>query len=189
MKKVSLTLLTLFFSIGLFAQDIITTRSGEDILAKILEISQTEVKYKKYDNLEGPTFTLLKSTLLMIRYDNGTKDIFNVSDIGHSDEDMNLRGIQDALANYRGRNSGAGWTAATTILFSPIIGVIPAAICSSSAPTDKNLGIREYELMKDYKYSKAYIDQAHKTKKGKIWKSFGIGTIIWVGFVLQANAK
>ncbi len=189
MKRVYLTLLTVFFSISLYAQDIITTRSGEDILAKILEISQTEVKYKKHDNQEGPTFTLLKSTLLMIRYDNGSKDIFNVSGTDHSNEDMNIRGIQDALANYRGRNSGAGWTAATTILFSPIIGVIPAAICASSVPGDKNLGVREYELMKDNKYSKAYIDQAHKTKKQKIWKSFGIGTLIWAGFFLLANAK
>jgi hypothetical protein len=35
------------------------------------------VKYKRCDNPEGPIFSLVKSKLLMIRYKNGTKDVFN----------------------------------------------------------------------------------------------------------------
>ena len=72
-----LLLLAIIFNATLsFSQDIITTKTGEDILAKILEISMTEIKYKKYDNQDGPLFTLLKSDVLMIRYENGSKDIF-----------------------------------------------------------------------------------------------------------------
>jgi hypothetical protein len=76
MKKylfVCLCCLTIFFS---YSQDIITTKSGEDIKAKVLEVNTTEIKFKKIDNIEGPTFSVLKSEILLVRYSNGTKDIF-----------------------------------------------------------------------------------------------------------------
>lgn len=60
-----------------YAQDIITTKKGEDIKAKVLEITIQEVKYKKVENPDSPIYTLLKSDILMIRYENGSKDIFN----------------------------------------------------------------------------------------------------------------
>ena len=61
------------------AQDLITKKDGTDIQAKILEVTSTEVKYKKYSNLEGPTFTLLKSDILIVRYENGENEVFNDS--------------------------------------------------------------------------------------------------------------
>lgn len=51
------------------AQDIITTKDGKDIQSKILEVNANEVKYKKYNNLDGPTFTLSKSEILIVRYE------------------------------------------------------------------------------------------------------------------------
>ncbi len=47
--------LTTFLS---YSQDIITTKSGEDIKAKVLEVNTTEIKFKKIDNIEGPTFSV-----------------------------------------------------------------------------------------------------------------------------------
>jgi hypothetical protein len=77
MKQTALISLAVIFSTTLcLSQDIITTKTGEDILAKITEVGHTEIKYKKFDNPDGPLFTLLKSDVLMIRYENGTKDIF-----------------------------------------------------------------------------------------------------------------
>ena len=60
-----------------YAQDIITKRDGTDIKAKILEIGASEISYKKFDNQSGPKYISLKSEILMIRYENGTKDIFD----------------------------------------------------------------------------------------------------------------
>ena len=76
MKQLSFLCFTLFSFIA-YSQDLITTKKGEDIQTKVLEINTTEVKYKKADNLEGPIYTILKSDILIIRYANGTKDIFN----------------------------------------------------------------------------------------------------------------
>ncbi len=78
MKRIFFIILTLgLFTSSVFSQDIITKKTGEDISAKISEVTQTEIKYKKFDNLEGPIFSILKSDVLMIRYEDGTKDIFN----------------------------------------------------------------------------------------------------------------
>ena len=199
MKRIVYFILTLgLFTTSIYSQDVITKKTGDDIISKISEITQTEIKYKKFDNLQGPTFSILKSEVLMVRYENGTKDIFsetttqtnqttvntqpNVEVV--SNEDMAEKGKEDAIANYRGAKSGAGWTAATTILFSPIIGVIPAVACSSATPSDDNLNYRDRDLMKNSTYSKAYIDQAHKTKKKKVWTSFGISSGAWALLLL-----
>lgn len=61
----------------LSAQDIITTQDGTDIQAKILEVTTTEVKYKNFSDLEGPTFSILKSDVLIVRYQNGENEVFN----------------------------------------------------------------------------------------------------------------
>ena len=125
----------------------------------------------------------------MVRYENGTKDIFNQTEELKTpsktpNEDMRMKGRRDAEMNYTGNKSGAGWTAATTILFSPLIGLIPAAACASSAPNDENLNYRDYELMKDFEYNRAYAEQAHKIKKKKVWKNFGVGSGAWLILIL-----
>ena len=37
------------------------------------------IKYKKFDNPDGPVYTLKKSEVFMIKYPNGNKDVFNDS--------------------------------------------------------------------------------------------------------------
>jgi hypothetical protein len=61
----------------LFGQDIIVLKNGNEIKSKVLEINDKEVKYKKFDNLEGPTISIFKSEIFMIKYQNGTKDVLN----------------------------------------------------------------------------------------------------------------
>jgi len=81
MKKIILITLTLVFTLDIcFSQDTITKKSGVVIQAKVIEVGQTEIKYKKFDYQNGPTYVILKSDVLMIRYENGTKDIFIESD-------------------------------------------------------------------------------------------------------------
>ncbi len=108
MTKSIFTLLAFIaISITGFSQDVITQKSGEDIQGKILEVNQTEIKYKKFDNQNGPTFTLLKSDVLMIRYENGTKDIFTQTEevktnVKTSNEDMRMKGERDSNFGLKG---------------------------------------------------------------------------------------
>lgn len=59
---------------NLFCQDSIYKKNGEVIAAKVLEISDSEVKFKKAENLNGPTYGELKSGLICIKFENGTID-------------------------------------------------------------------------------------------------------------------
>ena len=61
---------------NLLAQDIITTKSGDEIKAKIIEINPKEIIYKKFDYQAGPTIIISKSDVFMIKYPNGSKDVF-----------------------------------------------------------------------------------------------------------------
>ncbi len=75
--KAILTFLMLFLATQIFAQDVIVMKDGSTILSKVVEIGTTEVKYKKYSNLEGPNYAILKSDIMVINYENGQKDTFN----------------------------------------------------------------------------------------------------------------
>ncbi|MDR1338728.1 MAG: hypothetical protein LBK58_01515 [Prevotellaceae bacterium] len=61
---------------AVWSQDVIVLKNTEEIKALVQEVGLTDVKYKKYENASGPTYTLLKSDIFMIKYANGEKDVF-----------------------------------------------------------------------------------------------------------------
>lgn len=61
----------------LFAQDLIILKNGDEIKSSVTEVGFDVIKYKKYENLAGPEYILEKSKVFMIKYVNGTKDVFN----------------------------------------------------------------------------------------------------------------
>lgn len=63
-------------SLTALAQDKITTVKGDLLEAKVLEVTPDEVRYKKWENLDGPTYSIEKSEVFMIEYENGSKDVF-----------------------------------------------------------------------------------------------------------------
>ncbi len=58
------------------AKDLIVLNSSDSIEAKILEVTPTEVKYKKMNYLDGPTFVIRKSDIRTITYGNGDVESF-----------------------------------------------------------------------------------------------------------------
>lgn len=55
--------------------DIIVRKDGEEIEAKILEMDDVQIKYKRSDYLDGPIIVVRKSDVFMIKYGNGTKEV------------------------------------------------------------------------------------------------------------------
>lgn len=53
------------------AQDVIVMRSGVVVNAKVQEVTSSEIKYKKSSNLNGPLYTVNKSEVFAINYENG----------------------------------------------------------------------------------------------------------------------
>jgi hypothetical protein len=76
--KFILTFLIIFgVAFNCKSQDTIFQKNGETIKSQVIEVTQVEIKYKRFDNKTGPTYTLNKSDVTMIKYENGTKDVFN----------------------------------------------------------------------------------------------------------------
>jgi hypothetical protein len=55
--------------------DIIVLKNGDEVNAKVLEISPIELKYKKCNMPEGPLYVVKKSDVFMIKYANGSKEL------------------------------------------------------------------------------------------------------------------
>jgi hypothetical protein len=77
MKRTALFLFLGLFSSFIAAQDIILTLEGDEIKAKIQEISDDIIKYKEYDFLDGPLRNILVSDVFMIIYENGRRESFS----------------------------------------------------------------------------------------------------------------
>lgn len=76
MKQLFLTILLFVLTAFCYAQDIIVTTDSKKIEAKILEVSESDVRYKEMDNLEGPTFVLSTRKIDSIVYSNGKVSFF-----------------------------------------------------------------------------------------------------------------
>ena len=77
MKKSIISLL--IFSVSLFnsySQDSIFFKNENDVKAKILEINKKDIKYKLYDNQDGPTYTINKKDIYLVKYNNGYSESF-----------------------------------------------------------------------------------------------------------------
>jgi len=76
MKKISLSIIFTLFISSFFAQDTIFKRNNDKVIAKITEITATEIKYKRFDNQDGPLYIDRKGEIKMIVYSNGMKETF-----------------------------------------------------------------------------------------------------------------
>lgn len=78
MKQLCFFAAVFLFAGGVFsasAQDLIALRNGDVIEARVTEISPSEVRYKRFDHLNGPTIVIPVADVLSIRYENGTVEI------------------------------------------------------------------------------------------------------------------
>lgn len=68
--------ITFVFCFDATAQDIIFLTNGDEIEAKVMKVTETELEYKRYDNPDGPSYTKSLSNVFMVKYENGVKDVF-----------------------------------------------------------------------------------------------------------------
>ena len=70
-------ILTLMLScISICAQDVITLSNGDEIKAKVTEISSKEIKYKRwYEKVDGPTIVIPSTDVFFIDLEDGTREI------------------------------------------------------------------------------------------------------------------
>jgi hypothetical protein len=75
MKKLFFLYILLFVSLVAKSQDVIIKKSGDEIKAKVIEIGVNEIKYKRYDFQDGPIYTIPKTDVVLVRYENGINEV------------------------------------------------------------------------------------------------------------------
>ena len=114
------------------SQDLIIQKDGEEIKSKVLEVNLEIIKYKKFDNLNGPTFEMSKSDVFLIKYENGTKDVFNKvekyqkviesSNLTFTENHRSFAIAYGISASLGGRTTyGSSYTASSTTLVLPFL--------------------------------------------------------------------
>lgn len=76
MKKLLLSLIALLPA-GVFAQDIIYRTDGTRVETKVQEIGPEEIRYKMYNNPDGPVYVIKRKDVQLIAYQNGTHEQFS----------------------------------------------------------------------------------------------------------------
>ena len=78
MKKFLLLsfLACILVSVSANAQDVIVKTDTSTILSKVEEISAESIKYRKWNNLDGPVYVLNISEVISVNYSNGTMETF-----------------------------------------------------------------------------------------------------------------
>lgn len=76
MRKITLFIVTIFISQLGIAQDTIVKRNGDIVIAKVFEVGIDQIKYKRMDYEDGPTYIENKADLNFITYKNGHKEEF-----------------------------------------------------------------------------------------------------------------
>lgn len=104
--------------------DVIILKDGTEINCTVIEISETEVKYKRADNPNGPTITISKSNIFKINYSNGTSDFFG---------NKNIQNNQNVNSNYNNldkdnirRKANNSLLFAIVSFFIPYLGILVA---------------------------------------------------------------
>lgn len=77
-KLLLLSLLASFVATTALGQDVIVTREAGKIEAKVLEITDTHVKYRTPSNPDGPIYNIDKNEVRLIEYMNGDVDEFKL---------------------------------------------------------------------------------------------------------------
>ena len=100
--------ISLFFScvfIGLNAQDVLVLLNGDEIQCKVYEVGLEVIRIKRADNPGGPYYSIGKIDAFMIKYENGTKEVFSENFNSYVTNNLGRVDISyeknDLLSNYR----------------------------------------------------------------------------------------
>ena len=78
MNKILIYIGVILAPMNVFSQDSIRFANNTIVAAKIFEVSTTEIKYHRFDNLDGPQYIVNKLDIQYIKFANGIVDSVHV---------------------------------------------------------------------------------------------------------------
>ena len=104
--------------------DLVVFKSGEEVEVKVLEVGVSEVKYKKCDNLNGPTFSESKKEVFMIKFSNGSKTVFSEDTAKPKQESSSFNETDNNQASSSNNNNNKSLVVAVLLwLFLGLLGI------------------------------------------------------------------
>lgn len=176
----------LFIGCNLSAQsnmtDVVYCKNGAVIRGTIIE--QVPGVSVKIQTADGNVFVYQ-----MEEVEKMTKETsMNQPTISTDGDDMCYKGMTDAGAFYRGKGSYRGGIWATTLLTSPLLGLIPTAIAASNSLDNSQMNYPSQELWKNSDYRNCYTQEATKKKNKRAWTAWGVSSAVWLGVIVVLNA-
>jgi hypothetical protein len=188
-KHIFITLSSFFILTICYSQDLIVKTSGDAIRVKIIKDREKDYLFKFYNDQNDHIHKLSKRAILLIKYQHGEIDFLRDGEKIEVNPNINkdslilvLIGEIHAFKNYRAYKPYIPLTIVTSIIGTPLLGLIPARSCSTKVPTDEHLNFPDKELMKNPVYQNAYIQKAMKMNEKKMSYSLRIGGLISIGF-------
>ncbi|MCU0445157.1 MAG: hypothetical protein MUE85_09575 [Microscillaceae bacterium] len=213
MKKIILcSIFSLGLNVALFAQDIIVETNGNEIMAKVIKVTQTEVEFKTWNTGDEKIHTITRNGIQKIKYQDGyvlnndPKSTVTITppstttttgiEVGDpnikpanrfGNNELYQKGFADAGNYYSGYQGAGTATIVLTVLSGGIVGLIPAVACSTTPPKLKNLGIPPSNYSQSEQYIAGYTAAAKKIKSRKVWQNYGtgIGILLGLGILLS----
>jgi hypothetical protein len=170
--------------------DTIVFNSGRQMPVKIAEINSLQVKYKMINNPDGPTYSTLKSEVNHVTFSSGLVQQFGIAPAPAYDASkagnnkgpsLYEKGKSDALRHYN-HNGGSIAIGCSAAGCAPLA-LIPAVIVGYTEPTRNHLRIPVSAYSSNNDYVTGYTYMASRIKTKKVWTAFGVGTLVFIGWV------
>lgn len=191
--KVILPLTIYLICTAASAQDIILTKAGNEIVGKVVHLGTDTIVYRYFSDVKGPAFSMPRQEVTFVKLMDDA-DPITAPEINYEQEafdlqerqELVLQGKLDARAYYKGK--GVFWTTMGATIINPLAGFATGSVISAVRP-DVELGYNpNRHLLKDPVYRKAYEEQAHRRKIGKVAAGFGAGVaVVSLLYVIVSN--
>lgn len=119
--------------------DIIVLMNKRAINANVLEVGIDEVKYKKSDYMDGPTFSVWKKDIYFIKYKNGQTDTLNSYS---KDQAMQYNLVNQATKDMDTLNYGGYFSVGFALGGGGLVGIPLRIYPSELVAVDVTLGLR-----------------------------------------------
>lgn len=183
----SAALAIMFFIVGnLSAQnnmtDVVYCKNGAVIRGTIIE--QIPGVSLKIQTADGNVFVYKMEEVEKMTKEANTNQLMNTD----NSDDMCFRGISDAGTFYQGKGSYKGGIWATTLVGSPLLGLIPTLIATGRDLDDHELNYPDSKLWANREYANCYKNAAMKKRNKKAWTAWGVSTGVAVAITIAAVA-
>ena len=98
-KLVALLVFVLLVGTNAIAQDVIVMKNGSNIRAIVEEIGINDVKYRKFESPLGPYYILRQSDIRMIRFEDGSREVFSTDNKPEQPAYTNRQNFQNRSRN------------------------------------------------------------------------------------------